>query len=136
MHELILIPDCRIAEVMRAGPGSLHVAVQPTAVEASCPVCHTLSQAVHSWYRRHPADLPSLGSEVHLELSVRRFYCRNTLCRRRTFAEPLPTLVAPRARRTRRLAGAQGAVGVTCGGEAGARGTVKRLGVKQPWPYR
>jgi transposase len=121
MHELILIPDCRIAEVMRAGPGRLHVAVQPTAVEASCPVCHTLSQAVHSWYRRHPADLPSLGSEVHLELSVRRFYCRNTLCRRRTFAEPLPTLVAPRARRTRRLAGAQGAVGVTCGGEAGAR---------------
>ena len=112
MHELILIPDCRIAEVMRADPGRLHVAVQPTAVEASCPVCHTLSQAVHSWYHRHPADLPSLGSEVHLELSVRRFYCRNTLCRRRTFAEPLPTLVAPRARRTRRLAGAQATVGL------------------------
>lgn len=121
MHELLLIPDCRIAEVMRADPGHLHVAVQPTAVEASCPVCHTLSQAVHSWYHRHPADLPSLGSEVHLELSVRRFYCRNTLCRRRTFAEPLPTLVAPWARRTRRLAGAQATVGVACGGEAGTR---------------
>src|SRR4051794_5997246 len=87
MHELILIPDCRIAEVMRADPGRLHVAVQPTAVEASCPVCHTLSQA--SWYHRHPADLPSLGSEVHLELSVRRFYCRNTLCR------PLPSPCRP-----------------------------------------
>lgn len=121
MHELIVIPDCRIAEVMRADPGSLHVAVQPTAAEASCPVCHMLSRAIHSWYHRHPADLPSLGSEVRLELSVRRFYCRNTLCRRRTFAEPLPTLVAPRARRTRRNASAQATVGVACGGEAGAR---------------
>ena len=81
MHELILIPDCRIAEVMRADPGSLHVAVHPTAAEASCPVCHTLSRAIHSWYHRHPADLPSLGSEVRLELSVLRFYCRNTLAR-------------------------------------------------------
>ena len=80
-----------------------------------------ISQAVHSRYRRRPADLPSLGHAVRLDLCVRRFYCRNTGCVRRTFVEPLPDLLAPRARRTRRLATAQGRMGVACGGEAGAR---------------
>ena len=46
---------------------------------------------------------------------------RNAACARRTFAERLPELLGPRARRTRRLAEAQGRVGVALGGEAGAR---------------
>jgi hypothetical protein len=52
---------------------------------------------------------------------VRRFYCRNAKCARRTFAERLPGLVAPYARRTYRLATAQAQVGVALGGEAGSR---------------
>jgi Transposase len=87
-----------------------------------------MSLSVHSRYRRHPTDLPSFGEEVRLDLLVRRFYCRNPACPRRTFAEPLPNLLAPRARRTRRLATAQGRVGVTCGGESGAR-LLHRLGM-------
>jgi hypothetical protein len=62
------------------------------------------------------------------DLLVRRFHCRNPACPRRTFAEPLPNLLAPRARRTRRLATAQSGVGVSCGGEAGAR-LLHRLGM-------
>ena len=46
-----------------------------------------------------------------LLLCVRRFYCRNSTCARRTFVEPLPDLLAPRARRTRRLALTQGKMG-------------------------
>ena len=80
-----------------------------------------MSAAVHSTYRRHPADLPSFGREVRLTLRVRRFYCRDAACPRRTFAERLPGLIAPHARRTRRLGAAQGRVGVALGGEAGAR---------------
>jgi transposase len=76
---------------------------------------------VHSRYRRRPADLPLLGSQVRVGLRVRRFYCRNAACARRTFAERLPELVAPRARRTRRLAEAQGRVGAALGGEASSR---------------
>ncbi len=53
-------------------------------------------------------------------LRVCRFYCRNVDCSRRTFAERLPDLVKPHARRTFRLAEAQGRVGVALGGEAGA----------------
>jgi transposase len=54
-------------------------------------------------------------------LRVRRFLCPNVACKRRTFSEPLRGLVAPHARRTRRLAAAQGRVAVATGGEAGAR---------------
>lgn len=54
-------------------------------------------------------------------MRVRRFYCRNTACARQTFAERLPELVAPYARRTRRLAEAQGQVGAVLGGEASSR---------------
>ena len=52
---------------------------------------------------------------------MRRFYCRNAKCARPTFAEGLPELVAPHARRTCRLAAAQARVGVALGGEAGSR---------------
>ena len=121
MNELFLIPSCRIEQVMRASPTTVQISTQGTRSGAACPNCRTLSQAVHSRYRRRPADLPNLGSAVCLDLLVRRFYCRNTACARRTFAEPLPDLLAPRARRTRRLAATQGEIGVVCGGEAGAR---------------
>ena len=80
-----------------------------------------MSRAVHSHYRRRPADLPSLGRAVQVSLRVRRFYCRNATCPRQTFAERVSQLVVPFARRTRRLAEAQGRTGAALGGEAGAR---------------
>ena len=80
-----------------------------------------MSWAVHSRYHRRPADLPSLGCAVRVTLRVRRFYCCNAVCPRRTFAERVSQLVAPFARRTRRLAEAQGQTGAALGGEAGAR---------------
>jgi transposase len=76
---------------------------------------------VHSRYRRRAADLPALGRMVRVGLHVRRFYGRNAACARRTFVERLPELVAPYARRTRRLAEAQTRLGLALGGEAGAR---------------
>jgi len=76
---------------------------------------------MHSRYYRRPADLPSLGRAVRVSLRVRRFYCCNAACPRQTFAEPVSQLVAPFARRTRRLAEAQGRTGAALGGEAGAR---------------
>lgn len=88
---------------------------------ALCPSCQTPSTAVHGSYVRRPADLPSAGRVVQLELRVRRFCCRNPECSRRTFAERPVRLLAAQARRTRRLATAQCAVAITTGAEAGAR---------------
>src|SRR5918994_1601569 len=118
MNELFLIPGCGIEQVARAGPTTVQISTQGTQSSAACPNCRAFSQAVHSRYRRRPADLSSLGSAVRLDLLVRRFYCGNPACARRTFAEPLPALLAPGGRRTRRLAATQGEIGVACGGEA------------------
>jgi len=121
MNEFYPLPGCRIGEVTSLDLAHLSVAADRKFASSRCPDCGHSSDAVHSYYSRWPADLPSAGQQVCLELRLRRFYCRNTDCARRTFAERLPHLLAPHARRTHRLAAAQGKVGVSLGGEAGAR---------------
>ncbi len=139
------MPGCRVEAITPDGPDLFHVAAHGTRPGGRCPDCGRASRAVHSRYRRHPADLPSLGHRVRVGLRVRRFYCRNAKCARGTFAERLPELVAPHARRTRRLAAAQARAGAALGGEAGARllpclampasaDTVLRLVRKLPLP--
>ena len=114
------MPGCRV-EAMTSSTESLHITAHRTNPTAHCPGCGRPSRAVHSRYKRHLADLPSLGRTVRVGLRVRRFYCRNAACARLTFAEHLPGLVAPYARRTHRLAAAQGRVGAALGGEAATR---------------
>jgi hypothetical protein len=121
MNKLLPMPGCSIERITRDGPGSLRLTAHGTRPGGRCPDCGRASRAVHSRYRRRPADLPSLGRSVRVDLRVRRFYYRDAVCTRRTFAERLPELLRPRSRRTRRLAEAQGRVGVALGGEGGAR---------------
>ena len=121
MNEPCPMPGCRVEAITPDGPDLLHVDARSTRPGGRCPDCGRASRAVHSRYRRRPADLPSHGRRVRVGLRVRRFYCRNAKCARRTFAEHLPELVAPHARRTCRLGEAQGRVGVALGGAAGAR---------------
>jgi transposase len=121
MNDNLPMPGCRIERFTRDSPEVLHIAAHGTKPNGRCPDCGRASRAVHSRYRRRPADLPALGSQVRVGLRVRRFYCRNTACARQTFAERLPELLAPRARRRGRLAEAQSRVGVVLGGEASSR---------------
>ncbi|NEU15182.1 ISL3 family transposase, partial [Methylobacterium sp. BTF04] len=114
------LPGCIVDRVVRRS-GHLIIVAHVRRHCGCCPDCGTPSSAVHSRYVRQPADLPSFGEAVTLRLKVRRFYCHHRACRRRTFVEPLPRLLPPRARRTGRLAGAQARVGLALGGEAGAR---------------
>jgi transposase len=106
MNDLHALPGCRIRHVARYGANNLHIAAEARRDAARCPGCGRPSEAVHSRYLRRPANLPSLGREVRLELRMRRLCCRNPVCPRRTFAERLPALIAPRAQRTARLAAA------------------------------
>ncbi len=66
-------------------------------------------------------DLPWQGRVGELRLQVRRFRCPAADCPRRVFAERLPTVAAPRVRRTRRLAEAQRTIALSAGGAPGAR---------------
>jgi transposase len=87
----------------------------------TCPGCGTLSGRVHSRYVRRLSDTPIGEREVLLCLRVRRLFCDNVECGRRTFAEPVPGLAARYARRTSVLDQALSAVALALGGRAGAR---------------
>ncbi len=115
------IPHCRIGRCVEQRSNHLTVEVYLDGAVGRCPVCGQTSRSVHSRYHRHPADLPVSTSRTTLNVEIRRFYCSNPCCRRRTFAEPASDLLAPWARRTRRLAETQGRVGIFCGGAPGAR---------------
>lgn len=66
---------------------------------------------------------------MKLSLKVRRFRCPEPCCPRRIFAERLPAIVEPYARKTTRLREVLLLVGFALGGEAGAR-LAERLGMK------
>lgn len=112
--------------VIDAGMVSLSVA--STRPAASCPACGQQSARLHSRYLRTLADLPWGGRAVRLSLRVRRLRCSRPECPRRIFAERLPDLVEPYARKRVRLHEVLELVGFALGGEAGAR-LIARLGM-------
>ena len=117
----ISIPECSIGRCLDQDPSCVMVRVHGDGDTGWCPDCGQPSRSVHSRYHRRAADLPVSTSQMTLMIEVRRFYCSNLLCRRRTFAEPMSDLLGSRARRTRRLSETQGRVGIACGGAGGAR---------------
>jgi len=98
------------------------------AAEAICPRCAQPSRVVRGRYVRQPRDLPWATRAVQIHLTVRKFRCATPDCPQQIFVERLPTLVQPSARKTTRLAEALCHLGMTAGGEAGARlGAALRL---------
>ncbi|WP_443067842.1 hypothetical protein [Streptomyces sp. NBC_01351] len=75
---------------------------------------------MHSTYMRRPADRPLGGRRMLLRLKIRRFFCDNDLCSRRTMAEQVPCLTTPYRRRTLAAARIMQAIGLGMGGRAGA----------------
>ncbi len=96
------------------------ITVRATSPTASCPCCGTISKRVQSRYTRTLRDLPASGRPVVLIIGVRRFFCQQSTCVRKIFAERFPFLTLPRAKFTVRLQEALQEVGFALGGEAGA----------------
>jgi transposase len=114
------VAGVRVERAWRTGE-TLHLAVVGTRRWARCPLCQRRSKRRHSAYERTLADLPCAGAGVVLHLHVRRFVCRVRWCPRRIFAERLPDLVVPYARRTMRLARHLLRTVLALGGQPGAR---------------
>ncbi|WP_309240990.1 ISL3 family transposase [Nocardia sp. BSTN01] len=89
--------------------------------QVECPGCATPSHRVHSRYRRRLSDTAISGREVVIALRIRRLFCDNSDCGRRTFAEQVPRLAARYARRTLLLEQVLRPVALALGGRAGAR---------------
>jgi transposase len=83
---------------------------------AESPICEQKTTRLHSHYRRTISDLPWGGRSVRL-LCVRRFRCPDAECPRSIFAERLPSLVEPYARKTARLNEVLELVGFALGGK-------------------
>ena len=116
-----MLPAGLLVQQVLLEPDRIIILSRSTAATSACPLCGTNSVQVHSHYQRHLADLPCQGRPVVLRVQVRRFRCASRECPRQVFAECLPDVVAPRARRTVRLADIQHHVAIALGGEAGSR---------------
>lgn len=100
---------------------AINIGARSTAAGAACPDCGSRSSRIHSSYLRFPADVPSAGRRVVLCLRVRRFFCPDDSCGRRTFAEQMSGLTRRHSRWTERLRSTLAAVGLALAGRAGAR---------------
>ncbi|PZG22599.1 hypothetical protein C1I95_04880 [Micromonospora craterilacus] len=112
----------RIGHV-RADGRSVRLDADVSADDARCPGRGSKSARVHSRYQRTLADPAIGGRQTLLRMRIRRFFCDNTACYRRTFAEQVPDLTAPYARRTPLLRGILEKVALALGGRPGARMT-------------
>lgn len=112
------LPDVQVEEVEVAFEITLNL--RTTSPVAPCPSCGTQSSHIQSRYTRTLRDLPSSGRPIHLILHVRRFFCKQSTCAQRIFAERLPELCRPYAQRTNRLQEALCQLGLRVGGQAGA----------------
>src|SRR5687768_11351709 len=88
---------------------------------SACPSCHAESERLHSRYCRTVNDLPWADRRLVLQLHVRRFFCDDASCSRRTFAERFGLLLPPYARRTARLTAKLSALAFAAGGHGAAR---------------
>jgi len=100
---------------------SIVVHAESTGQEAICPDCGCTSTYCHGWYQRHPQTVSSVGRQMRLCLSVKRYRCCNPACQRQTFAEQLSSWLRAFARRTNQLTELLYVVSVAVGAEAAHR---------------
>jgi hypothetical protein len=77
---------------------TIHLVVESKTHQAHCPACTHESKTIHSWYVRCPVDLAWAAWRVIIHLHVKRFFCHNPTCPKRTFAERFSDFVARYAR--------------------------------------
>lgn len=122
MNTVAILADPAVLRLEKivAEKSSLTIVVSSVQRQAKCPLCQQASYKKHSSYLRRVMDLPWQGVPVKLRLAVHKFFCSNETCRRKVFAERLPSVVAAFARRTTRLDQAFAAIAFALGGKAGA----------------
>ncbi len=109
--QLLLNTDQFEIEYLVVEENQIRLGVESRARGATCPNCQQSSTAIHSHYLRYPRDLAWAAWPVVVELKVKRFFCHNPACSKRTFAEQFPDFVVRYARKTERVHQKQQRVG-------------------------
>jgi len=85
----ILFPGIGVqVEDISVGADELTVVAAATVPPGRYPDCRGRASRVHSTYQRRLAERPASPLPVVVRLTVRRFFCDQSSCSRRTFAEP------------------------------------------------
>src|SRR5438309_1891303 len=100
---LLPLPDGLSITSISEAPDALLVRVTSQHPSSVCPLCGKSSQAIHSYYRRKPMDLPCAGRPIRLLLTVKKFFCREATCPRKIFTEQFSGFLEPSSRLTTRL---------------------------------
>ncbi len=119
----VLLPHLAgvVVEAAELAGSGLFIWARARADAAACIQCGQLSGRVHSRYGRRLADTAIGGHRVLIRLTVRRFFCGNPDCPKKTFAEQIGGLTTRRARRTPPLTRAMTAIALALAGRAGSR---------------
>jgi len=116
-----LVPRGFAVDGISSDGSDLVIAVRAVGRANKCPGCATISERIHSRYRRRLGDLPLAGRPVRLVVMARRFHCDAVLCGRRIFVERFDQdVLAPWARRTARLDHIVHHLGLALGGRPAA----------------
>ncbi|HLZ57584.1 MAG TPA: ISL3 family transposase [Ktedonosporobacter sp.] len=126
---LLPLPDGLEITSISEAPDELLVRVTSNCSHSLCPLCGTPSEAIHSYYRRKPLDLPCTGRSIRLLLTVKKFFCRVAGCPRKVFTERIPELLQPSSRLTIRLRTAIQEVGFASCGKGGEH-LCSKLGIR------
>jgi hypothetical protein len=88
MNDMVTLPDEHLRYICHESDDTaLTIHIESTNIETACPYCGTVSGKVHSRYTRKLQDLPIQGKKVNLMLANRKYFCINTQCGHKTFAE-------------------------------------------------
>jgi transposase len=126
---LLPLPDGLNITSITETPDALLVRLTSHRPSSVCPLCGQSSQAIHSYYRRKPMDLPCAGRPIRLLLTMKKFFCRETTCPRKIFTERLPELIEPSSRLTIRLRQAVQEIGFATSGKGG-ESLCPKLGIR------
>jgi transposase len=120
---VLLLPQLRpvVVESISVVDGMLVLAARTRDSPAACAGCGRDSAWEHSRYRRQVADEAVGGRPVRVDLMVRRLYCENPDCPKRTFVEQVAGLTARYQRRSPALQKVVDAAAIALAGQAGAR---------------
>ena len=120
---ILLLPVQANFQLLNVVPGTeqIQLTVRTKTTSSSCPDCQTISRRVNSQAERTIKDLPVSGLPTILLVKLKRFFCDNAACARKTFNERFSGVIEPYAHRTNRLLAMQRSVGFLSGGETGAK---------------
>lgn len=81
---------------------TIYINVASNLNTCKCPYCGQCSSKVHSRYKRSFKDLPIQDKKVEIILNNKKYFCLNSECHRKTFAESF-SCFHPKSKKTVRL---------------------------------